>query len=258
VSNNRLETFMSRFAFDPSRAWLVGMESECFITDREGAIVPRAADVLRTLHAGKYADYFSPELSACQVEFKTPPVHPEQLEREIKRLQDHLFDTLHSMRLRASFMPVAPDDMPLDVYPSKRSQEIAGEMSHAQLLAACRITARHFHVGLPDHESALRIYNRVRRELTWLEHEGDRSHGERLRIYREATPDWDPPPLANWGELYTRALERGFEGDPRRWWAELRISRHGTLELRTSDASDATKDSVKLARTFHALCMGAR
>lgn len=258
MTNNKLSTFMSRFAFDPSRAWLVGMESECFITDRAGRIVPRAPDVLRELHAGKYAEYFSHELSACQVEFKTPPVYPEQLEREIKRLQDHLFDTLRSMGLRASFTPVAPADMPLDIYPSTRSQEIAAEMSPAQLLAACRITARHFHVGMPDHESALRIYNRVRRELTWLEEEGDRSAGARLRIYREATPDWNPPSLANWGELYSLALERGFEEEPRRWWAELRISRHGTLELRTSDASNASQNSVNLARTFHALCVGAR
>lgn len=256
-----LEDFKAQFAFNPSRAYKVGVEQECFIADANRNIVPRAQEVLKRLAEKEngLACQFSFELSACQIERKTTPCSPRELKSELKVLQAALDDVLVPLGLQAVHDAVAPEDMPLDVFPDPdgRYQKIAARMDVASLRSSCRVIATNIHVGMPDHESALRTYNTLVNDFRTLLQFGDKSNGKRLAIYKSIVPDWKPRTFADWGELHRFAEERGFAHDMRSWWSLLRISRHGTIEARWLDATDSADEATAWAREFHAWCIGS-
>ncbi len=114
------------------------------------------------------------------------------------------FGTLHS--------EVAPENMPLDVYPDPtgRYQEITRNMPRHILLAACRVIGTHIHIGMPDHETALRVYNSVVPHYMELCEKGNGSFGERLAIYRIMAPDYEPKPYRDWDHFAAVVAEKGF------------------------------------------------
>lgn len=258
--NQSLEDFKARFAFDPSKTHMLGVESECFIADAHGTLVPRAFDVLEQLsHKGFPPTTFSCELSACQVERKTPPCYSEDVRHELQKLEDALHTTLASLDLQASYDPVAPEDMPLDVYPdpSGRYQQIAARMDPEVLRSSCRVIATNVHVGMKDPDMALRTYNALVAHLPHLLRFGDKSGGRRLDIYKSTVPDWKPRQFEDWGDFHRFALEKGFAHDLRSWWSVLRISRHGTIEARWLDATDSVDETATWAKNFLAWCIGS-
>jgi len=254
--NQGLDDFKAQFAFDPKLAWKVGVERERFIVDDSGMPVPRALNVLSSLQ--NEGDAFTHELSACQIESRTHPCDLHDLQAELESQEIKVAAAAQAMDLRLSHVPVGPATMPLCVFPSERYLEITKSFSREKLLAACRIIAVHLHVGMPDHETALTIYNRVRMNMPGLCLLGDKSQGERLKIYRGFTPTFNPPHFVDWDAFHQFAVESGFTHDIRQWWSVVRISRHGTLEFRMFDATESDEEIVKWARTVLALCKGAR
>jgi gamma-glutamyl:cysteine ligase YbdK (ATP-grasp superfamily) len=146
--------------------------------------------------------------------------------------------------------------MPLDVYPdpSGRYQRMVKTMPRACLIAACRVIGTHIHIGMPNHEVALRTYNHVISECDYLCTKGNGSFGERLDIYREVAPDCDPMPYADWSHFYKTACEKGFDKDPRKCWTLIRISKHGTLEFRMFGATSSVNRVIGWANLCHQLC----
>ncbi len=257
--NHSLAEFTSQFAFSPEKAYLVGIEQECFIADADGNLVPRAAEILEALSAHPCSAQFSYELSACQIERKTKPVTLRDLKRELVTLETALTSVLEARNLHARYDPVAPENMPLDVFPDPlgRYQNIAARMSRKELTSACRVIATNIHIGMPDHETALTTYNALASSLEHLLRFGDKSGGKRLAIYQEAARDWKPEPFKDWGELHRFAIQRGFAHDMRSWWPLVRISRHGTIEARWLDATGSVDEATTWAREFRAWCLGA-
>lgn len=251
-----LDRFRNRFAFDPQRSLWVGVERERFLTNGTGIPVPRAADALQQLGISGTFGY---ELSACQLESKTSAAPIEHLESLLIDADQKIEAALAPLGLHSLHNEVAPEHMPLDVYPDPtgRYQEIIASMTRQELLAACRIIGTHVHVGMPDHATALRVYNRVIRHTSKLCALGDNSNGQRLAIYRSVSPQCNPDPYENWPELHCRALECGFADDPRRCWTLIRISVHGTIEFRMFGTTKSTKKVVVWARTCHKLCRDA-
>lgn len=149
--------------------------------------------------------------------------------------------------------------MPLDVYPDPtgRYQRITKDMPRKILRAACRVIGTHVHVGMRDHEMALRVYNYAIRHLAELCEMGNGSFGERLAIYKQMAPDYEPKPYASWEEYYNTALEKGFAEDPRKCWTLIRISVHGTIEFRMFGATDSIDRIVSWATRCHQICQEA-
>ncbi len=267
-----LQTFKDRFIFDSSKTGYLGVERECFIVDQTGLIVPKADALIQHIRTygwptnlddkkrvdpGYTVGY---ELSNAQIELRTRP-HPSAASlREELRLNDkNLTRSMSQMRLAPLHTEVGPEDMTLDVYPDPtgRYQSITRDMPRAVLLAACRVTGTHVHVGMKDHEMALHVYNYVTRHLTELCEVGNGSFGERLAIYRQMAPDYKPMPYESWDAYYQTALAKGFSEDPRQCWTLIRISVHGTIEFRMFGATDSIYRIITWAGRCLELCQEA-
>ncbi|MCX6712780.1 MAG: hypothetical protein NTY66_01075 [Candidatus Vogelbacteria bacterium] len=178
---------MARFKFDREKQLMVGVEREAFLTNNE-KITPRAEYVLeqRELKESKQEDQFGYELSACQIESRIGPCNLDRLHSQLRLVENTLVQALkeisrHDTGLGAAgadwlrddpegyvhanfglrYTEVGPEDMPLNVYPNPRYLEIVKTMPRHILLAACRVIGTHVHIGMPDHETALRVYNAV-------------------------------------------------------------------------------------------------
>ncbi len=230
----------------------VGVERECHLVDKMGLIVPAAFEVLNMIND----KHFGYELSACQLESRTDPVQILSLKNALLKNDEVAHSVLDKLSLKCSYKEVAPFDMPLDVYPdpSGRYQLITKDMSVETLRAACRVIGTHIHIGMPDHETALNVYNDVICHTDNLISLGDGSNGERLKIYRMMAPDATPKAYVSWDNFYSAACEKGFDQDPRKCWALIRISVHGTIEFRMFGTTDNLDTIVEWASHCLNLC----
>ena len=251
---------MDLFRFDVSKTLFVGVERECFLTDKNGRIQPLASEVLHSLVDCETPDFnFGYELSACQLESRVGPTLLASLQHKLEACDQRLAEKEAELNFKHSFVEVGPEDMPLDVFPdpSGRYQKIVKTMLREVLLAACWVIGTHIHIGMPDHETALKVYNHVIKKCNWLCSRGNGSFGERLDIYRTVAPDCDPQPYADWDDFYRVAVSKGFDQDPRKCWTLIRISKHGTIEFRMFGATTSPKRIVSWAKLCHDLCKEA-
>ena len=275
---------MDLFKFDSSKALFVGVEREAFLVDDNGIIKPKASAVIDDAQGDARFGY---ELSACQIESRIGPCDLSQLPGKLKEVEDALVGYLatassclsiipgladwchdrpedychppYENNLHTSYVEVGPPDMPLDIYPdpSGRYQSISAKMPPEVILAALRVIGTHIHIGVPDHETALKVYNQVIKKCDWLCARGNGSFGERLDIYRVVAPDCDPHPYSDWTDFYRVALAKGFDQDPRKCWTLIRISKHGTIEFRMFGATASLERIVSWAKLCHDLCKEA-
>lgn len=251
------EMFQQQFSYKLDHVGHVGVEREMFVTDAQGTIVPCAEDVLKSALSSSPADWFGYELSACQVESRVGPTALSALESELKIREHHLNHYgFREHGLIPGYVEVAPSDMPIDVYPDPtgRYQKITKRMPRETLLAACRVAGTHIHIGMKDHESALRTYNYVIQHMSELCELGNGSFGERLAIYKQMAPDYLPRAYSNWKDFFQHALEKGFAEDPRKCWSLIRISVHGTIEFRMFGTTSSIQRIVSWANRCHELC----
>ncbi|MAF81214.1 hypothetical protein CL628_04350 [bacterium] len=249
-----MHNFMQHFNFNPDRAFWIGVERERLIADRNGAIVPWAERILK--HLGG-SDRFTYEMSACQVEDHVGPCPLDQVMEGLTANNRSLSLAETALQFRQFPDEVGPEKMPLDVYPDPtgRYQQIAPVLkSEGKLLAACQVAGTHIHVGMPNHETALRVYNGVIDQVDRLCDLGDHSAGERMRIYRIVRPDFTPPPFPSWEVFHEYALEQGFAENPRDCWNMIRMSRHGTIEFRMFGVARSLKEVFSWAEECHDLC----
>lgn len=267
-----VESFKSKFRFSTEKAFCLGIEREYFVVDKQGAIVPKAAEVLEHIHSHGWRnqssglfnssrmqpeDLVGYELSACQVETRTKPCKLFELKRYLTWQQKELERSIHECGYKLNSKEVAPNTMPLDIYPdpSGRYTKITANMPKHVLLAACQVIGTHVHVGMPDHETALRVYNGVLPQVPSLCRLGDHTNGKRLRIYRIVAPDCDPKPMASWDEYFALGTEKGFVNNPRSCWTLVRISIHGTIEFRMFGGTRSVDEVVTWAKRCYKLCV---
>lgn len=243
--------FMQQFSFDPTLAGWVGVERECLLM-HNNRVVPIAPKILLALHErGDIA--VSCELSACQLETKTRPARIEDLRATLEADEALLTAYEQSLGISRLYTGLGPENMPLDIYPEPRYIEIARSMSTPQLRFACRALATHYHVGMPDAGTALRVYNHIVTQPQICEL-GDLGGG-RADLYRHFVPHWRPRPYESWGTFHSHAIERGFAEDPRKNWALIRLSPHGTVEFRMPDATSDLDCIVLWGTICHRACM---
>ena len=250
-----LNSFMDKFNFREEGKLFVGVERECHLVNESGLIVPMADHILKTMND----KHFGYELSACQLESRTDPDRLPYLKDALLNNDKIMCATLEVLSLGSSHKEVAPFDMPLDVYPDPtgRYQQIVKNMPVEILRAACRVIGTHVHIGMPDHETALRVYNEVICHTDELVSLGDGSNGERLEIYRIMAPDATPPTYASWNDFYSVACAKGFDQDPRKCWTLIRISVHGTIEFRMFGTTEDLDTVVEWAARCFDLCGNA-
>ncbi len=246
-----INDFKKQFNFNPKLNGYIGVEIEFFILNKKGQIVPRAKEILEYLNDPKH---FSFELSACQIESRVGPI------KTIKELKSALFRNEEKIRqaeavldFRRSYK-VAPPDMPLNIYPYKRYKKIAAQLSREEILAGVRIVGVHIHVGMPNHEIALKKYNKTIHFVNKLCKLGDESMGLRLEIYKKIAKYWAPIPYLSWEDFCADAIIKNFYFDPKRNWALIRLSPHGTIEFRMFGSTPYYDKIVKWTKRCLEIC----
>jgi gamma-glutamyl:cysteine ligase YbdK (ATP-grasp superfamily) len=270
MQNPELECFKGKFKFNPAVAFHVGIERECFLTDPLGNIVPNATSVIKHVEeSGWHVDgdleksapgaMLGYELSACQIETRTNPCEIGGVASALRRIDSGLRNALQEIGLRALYSEVAPDDMSLDVYPDPtgRYAEITRTMPREVLLAACQVAGTHVHIGMPNHDTALRVYNHLVQYCEDLCRSGDKSQGRRLEIYQKVAPERNPPMYEDWPAFFNVAQTKGFANNPRDCWTLIRISTHGTIEFRMFGSTNSLGQIEEWATMCHTLCIGA-
>lgn len=130
------DSFIGKFRFNPEYRGYLGIERECFLT-LDGKITPSAVLILNLLPQGGTYGY---ELSECQLEMRTRPTLLSDLHAELSQIEGLANDVARSIGLMLEHIPVAPEDMPLDVYPdlTGRYARIVEKLPHEVLVALQR------------------------------------------------------------------------------------------------------------------------
>ncbi len=256
-----LYCFMKQFTFDRSKTLHIGVEQECFLANKKGEIKPYAVHVLRKLKAAVtgHGYTYAHELSACQLEYRIGPSPLEGLLDQLLLAEGDLIKVITKSRFRRIHSEVGPTDMSLAISPdpSGRYEKIAKRLPKAVLSDACRIIGTHIHIGMPDHATALKVYNRVIKKLRRLCNLGDGSAGKRMRMYQHVSKGCRVKRYERWREFHHDARVQGFEFDPRSCWSLIRISRHGTIEFRMFGATSSIEQVAYWANVCHDLCLKA-
>ncbi len=229
------QDFLSRFNFREEMTAFVGIERERFLSDSSGRLMPVADRFLSEIGDTLWTH----ELSACQVEDRTNPLtHLEDIKSAIQVNNEQGKRIAKKMGLHLRTIEVASEHMSLDVYPEPRYLRIKNSLTREQLSAACRVTGTHLHFGMPNLETAISVVNCLREHIEALSILGDHSNGERLQLYRIVAPIWEPPCYQGENHFFEVACEQKFADNPRNCWHLVRISIHGTVELRMLGATD--------------------
>lgn len=239
TQENELSLFLSKFAFRPELRGYMGIEREHFLTYggglASGIYASHAKRFLEAMNDAKWTY----ELSAYQVESRTnPQVDLSAIKLEMLENENLGNQVAHSLGLRLTNREVASHLFPLEVYPDPRYLEIASHISPEKLDAACRVTGTHIHVGTRDMNQAIAVNNILVSYLDMLCAVGDHSNGDRMRLYKVMAENWQPVIYQSPEHLFEIAKTDGFTDNPRNCWKLIRISIHGTIELRMFGSTD--------------------
>jgi gamma-glutamyl:cysteine ligase YbdK (ATP-grasp superfamily) len=229
---SEFEEFVGRFDFNPKYRGYVGVEREMFLVDEQGQPVPKSPQFLALANGDSSWTY---ELSACQIEHRTPrlPSGGRLLLFALNHGEAVGTGLAAQIGCRLAHLEVAQEGMPLDVYPhDERYAEIKTRLENGKLSAACRVAGTHIHFGMGSLEEAIDRYNRVIPYIDRLVELGDHSSGRRLELYGKVAGRNYPAPYRSADHFYQQAVMRNFDQNPRNCWDLVRISRHGTVEIR--------------------------
>ena len=249
--------------FDAATAFAVGVEEELLCVDRvTHALDHHGIDALGRMevHAGSA----HPDLYAALVELASPVC--SSVGEAVGAIA-----TLRADLIAAGATPLGAGIHPAGAFgdvvhvDTQRYHEIGDQLRGlARRTPTC---ALHVHVGMPDAETALRVYNGLREWLPLIQSLAANSpfwHGQdsrmasaRAQMFR-AYPRADiPPAFASWDEYETTidAVVRAGDAEDYTflWWDLRPHPRLGTVELRAMDAQSALWSVAGLAGLVHGL-----
>lgn len=241
-----IHEFTKQFLFNRQYCGFLGVERECFIS-KKGEIVPEVQRLLNILPTdGRY----SYELSACQLETKTNPIRFHLLETELLEIEKITNEASSCLELELLHIPVAPENISLEVYPDPEGRyfKIAKRLSSEILSAACRVAAVHIHIGVSNKDEAIEVHGNLVDNFSELVKMGDTCSGKRLELYKVMVPNPVPRKYSSWFDFYIDMQERGIAEKTRECWDLIRISTHGTVEVRVFDSTPEVERITQWAK----------
>lgn len=251
--------FASLFAFDPAKRFWLGVEEEVWTVDpKTGALVSGALKVFAKNEKRRWMGC-KPELPAQQIEIITPPCATlGDLYRALSRNQASLEAMAGAYGFRISRAPVPTKPFAIDVFPKTRYLKIRDRFG--ERLRGAYVAGLHIHIGLGSKDEAVHAMNGVRADLPLFLALSARSPkfadgaleyaSFRFVKYREMAGEVVPPYLNGWKHFEAVAAVRGYLEDPRMCWWAVRISPHGTIELRICDVQEDQRWTLGLAALF--------
>jgi carboxylate-amine ligase len=255
---------MSGFGSTPP--FTVGLEEELLLVDDVTfALTPDAARTLSRMDAGERAGH---EAYAAEIELRTSP----------STSASSAVTELAELRLRA--LQAGATLLGVGVHPAaafgdavlveeERYRRVDDEVRG--IIRRTPECALHVHVGMPDEETAVAVYNRLRSHLPLLQALAANSPwwfgidsglaSSRGALVSAYPGRGIPRPFLDardWQAFVDRVLGAGDLADYTFLWSDLRIHpRHGTVELRELDAQSSLEDVAALAALARALAVEA-
>src|SRR6478752_4447047 len=260
-------------SFGSGTPFSVGVEEELFLVDPvTGAQANASAAVQERLGEGSEGlgdgeGQVARELHACQVELITG-VHTSAGDavRELSALRRAVVGTGAGILGSGTHPSAAEGDAAIT--DKERYERIHFLLGDA---AITPVAGLHIHVGMPDAETAIRVFNGLRRDLPLLQALAANSpfrHGRDtgLASAREVTVrGWPrsgaPRAMRDFEDFCATAalLARAADVPDYTWfWWKLRPHpRLGTVEIRALDAQAALEDTAALVALVHCLARNA-
>jgi carboxylate-amine ligase len=243
----------------------LGVEEELFLVDPESfALAPVAADVLGRIDAP--ADAVAHEAFAAEIELRSPPLHHAGEAAAVLASLRAAARAAGATPMGCGLHPAAPYGE-AELVDAERYRRV--EQDVRSLIRRAAECALHVHVGMPDAETAIRVFNGLRRWLPLMEGLAAASPfwfgvdsgmaSARAAIVR-AYPSRGVPrafrDLDDWAETAEASLAAGGLDDATRLWWDVRLQpRLGTVEVRELDAQASLEDAAALAALVHGLAL---
>ena len=249
--------------FGTERPFSLGLEEELFLVDPDSGRLentgPEMLERIGTVDRGEVKS----ELHRSQIELITGICRTvREAVAELGELRRRVLATGVAL-LAAGTHPTA-DEGDSVVTHSRRYKRIEHLLGDAGATPVC---ALHIHVGMPDAETAIRVFNGLRRHLPLLEALAANSpfrhaRDTRLASARELTlRSWPrsgvPPAMADYAEFErsTARLTNVAEVPDYtyHWWKLRPHPRLGTVEIRALDTQLSPRHTASLVAAVHAL-----
>jgi glutamate---cysteine ligase / carboxylate-amine ligase len=245
-------------------SFTVGVEEELFLVEPPTfGLVDDAERVLGAMdHAGPWQA--AHEAFACEVELRSPPEASPVDAVAALRAAREAARAAGAMLMAAGLHPTSEFGN-VTLVRSERYARV--EDSMRGLIRRAPECALHVHVGMPDAETAIRVFNGLRGWLPLFEALAANSpwwHGldsgmasARAALVRAYPSRGIPRALRDWGD-YEAALDASAAGggpdDYTMIWWDVRLHpRLGTVEVRELDAQSRLDDVMALAALIQAL-----
>jgi glutamate---cysteine ligase / carboxylate-amine ligase len=250
-------------AFGSSEPFTLGIEEELLLVDPETRrLAPVATDVLSAMDAHERAA--SHEVYAASIELRSPPrADAEDAGRELAALR------AAAREAGATLMGagVHPDGALGDakLVDSERYRLVGGAMRG--LMRRTPECALHVHVGMPDPETAVRVFNGIRSYLPvllalsanspmWFGRDSGLASA-RFALVRSYPRRAVPRPfrdLADYADTIAAVTAAGELSDYTYVWWDVRLHpRLGTIELRELDSQSRVEDVTAIGALIQAL-----
>jgi len=252
--------------FGSSPAFTVGLEEELLLVEPETfRLAPRAGRILAQLDAGEHAGH---EAYAAEIELRSSPAATAAAAAaELSTLRERARQAGATL-LGVGVHPAAAFGE-ATLVDDERYRRVDDEMRG--LIRRTPECALHVHVGMPDEETAVAVYNRLRSHIPLLQALAANSPwwfgidsglaSSRGALVSAYPGRGIPRPFVDAGEWRTfvaRVLDAGDLEDYTFLWSDVRIHpRHGTVELRELDAQSSVEDVAALAALTRALAVEA-
>jgi glutamate---cysteine ligase / carboxylate-amine ligase len=250
----------------PGTPFTVGLEEELLLVDpATHALAPRAAAILAAADAGESAGH---EAYAAEVEIRSAPAETvAAAAAELRSLRGRLEDAGATLAGVGIHPAAAFGDAPL--VDDERYRRVDDEMRG--LIRRTPECALHVHVGMPDDETAVRVFNRIRSHVPLLQGLAANSPwwfgldsglaSARAALVRAYPGRGIPRALHDaddWAELVAATTGAGELPDYTYLWWDVRLHpRHGTVEVRELDAQSSLDDVAALGALTRALALEA-
>lgn len=242
--------------------YTVGLEEEVMLLDprRGWGLAQSIEDVLRALPSDM-SGHVSAETHQAAIELMTDP-HESVIDAvaQLGGLRRQLAATLRELGLAAAVAGTHPsaDWSETEVTPARRYQLI--ERTMRGLTAREPTFALHVHVGVPDPEQAIELYNRMRAHLPmllalssnspfWRGHDAGFASTRTFLFQafpRTGMPRWYSS-YDEWVEAVDLQIRAGALPEPTFLWWDVRLQpRFGTIEIRVMDAQTSLVDTGAL------------
>lgn len=245
-----------------AQPYTIGVEEEVMLLDptRDWALAQRIEDVLAALPAA-LAGYVGAETHQAAIELMTDPhVSVSAAVAQLRSVRDELCNALDRLGLAAAAAGTHPLAVWSETEVTSASRYRLIHRTMRDLAMREPTFALHVHVGVPDPERAIELYNRLRVHLPlllalsgnspfWRGH--DSGFASTRTIVFQAFPRTGMPrrygSYSEWVEAVDLQIRAGALPEPTFLWWDVRPQpRFGTVEVRVMDAQTRIADSAAL------------